>query len=367
MASAMGAVALLATAPSAQAAPPAAGQPPASAGPETGPRADDLESLVDRAIASWREGDWTAVRDLLEPLVRDEDLVDEFLNESALRYLAEATLLDPGLGEQEAKDLADAYIDRLLERNTEWQPPSGLHGRQFYDAVARVRSVRDAQLAEACRGQLLACEADLAELEVDYGAAQERITTLQEDLANEDVFVTEVVKRNRGLAFLPLGIGHFVNGDEPLDRALGGTFLALETLSGVAGLGLIIYRNAVWGCVRTNGLNPDSLKCADVPDPQVVPRNNEIAQLRRVESGMGWVFLGSLVLDLALAQLLFESVEIVERGQRTRSELDAELESAQPPAPGARPPRAQPSVRLRLRPSTTVLRGGAGFGVTLQF
>lgn len=367
MASAMGAAAIVLTAASAQAAPPAAGPAPASPGPETA----DLEALVDRAIASWREGDWTAVRDLLEPLVRDADLEDEFLNESALRYLAEATLLDPGLGEQEAKDLADGYIDRLLERNAEWQPPSGLHGRQFYDAVARVRSGRDAQLAEACRGQLLACEADLAELEVDYGAAQERITTLQEDLANEDVFVTEVVRRNRGLAFLPLGIGHFVNGDERLNRALGGTFLALETLSGIAGLGLIIYRNAVWGCVRTNGLNPDSLKCADVPDPQVVSRNNEIAQLRRVETGMGWVFLGSVVLDLALAQLLFESVEIVERGQRTRSELDAELESEAAP-PGARPPsaqssRLQPSVRLRVRPSTTIVRGGAGFGVTLQF
>jgi hypothetical protein len=340
--------------------------PPSAAAPS-----DDTELRVEQAIAAWRRGDWTQVRTLLEPLVGRGDIEDEFSSESALRYLAEATLLDQTLDPNEREQLAKGYVTTLLDQNPEWTPPSGLHGRPFYDLVARVRGERDAVLAEACRGQLLSCEADLGELSVDYRVAQEKIAALQEDLANEDVFLTEVVKRNRGLALLPFGVGHLTNGN----YALGGTFLALEVAVGAAGLGMLIYRATGYGCVRTDGFNRQSLVCSvDAPDEELPQLRNEIEAVRNAETVMGYVFLGAVVLDVALAQVLFRPIEVVEKGQKTRRELESEIETGG--APQTRPPgglkpepepEPEPSVRLRIRPHPTVTPQSLGFGVTMQF
>jgi hypothetical protein len=331
---------------------------------------DSVELRVEQGIAAWRRGDWLGVRELLEPPVGEGSIHDEFLRESALRYLAEATLLDEGLDPQEREQLARGYITRLLDENADWSPPSGLHSRSFYDLVARVRSERDQMLAEACRGQLLACEADLTELTVDYRVAQDKIAALQEDLANEDVFLTEVVKRNRGLALIPFGVGHFTNGK----FAIGGTFLALELASAAAGLGMLIYRNTAYGCVRTDGFNRKSLVCTVPVTDQDVPRlQDEIERVRNAEAAMGYVFIGAVVLDLILAQVLFQPIEVVERGKKTRSELDDELgENASPSGPRrpAKPgpqPEPAPSVRLRLTPHPTMTPTSVGFGVTMQF
>jgi hypothetical protein len=353
------------------AAPPKAGtrQPAKAAGSSTDE--SDVKVRIDRAIEAWRKGDWTEVRDLLEPIIREGDIEDEFQRESALRYLAEATLLDEGLDQTERAEQAKEYITRLLDSSADWAPPSGLHGRPFYDLVARVRSERDAQLAEACRGQLLACEADLTELSVDYRAAQDKIAGLQEDLASEDVYVTEVVKRNRGLAFLPFGVGHFTNGN----LALGGSFLALEVAAGAAAIGLLVYRSTVFGCVRTDGFNPKSLTCtADNLQEQDIPaRQDAVERVRTAETVMGWVFVGSVVLDLTIAQLLFKPIEVVERGKKTRRELDAEInaeiDATKPEAAPKRhkPSASEPSVRLRVRPHPAFVPSGLGLGVTLQF
>lgn len=366
--------------------------PPAATGPDAGEGADDddsAERTVQRAIGAWRRGEWTTVRDLLEPLVRDRDLDDELLNESALRYLTEATLYDPGLPDDDRETIARGYIERQLERDPDWEPPSGLHGKQFYDLVARVRSERDAQLAEACRGQLLACEADFKELSVDHEAAQDKIAVLREDLANEDVFLTEIVKRNRGLALLPFGIGHLAAGD----YALGGSFLALELVTGVSALSLLVLRSTYYGCVRTDGFKRNSLICigAGVQDEDVAAREKAVLAARSAETILGWTFIGAVVLDLTVAQLRFEPVEIVERGERTRRELEDEIgtdstggspdghdPSAETPADPGQNPAAAPgdetasrrtSVRLRFRPHPTPMpiRGGFGLGFTLQF
>lgn len=350
---------------------------PADAAPPTGEATDDaedvIEDTVERGIEAWRQGEWAEVRALLEPLVREGAMIeDEFLRESALRYLAEATLLDPTL-DAEGEALARDYVTRLLDDDPDWTPPSGLHGRSFYDLVAQVRSERDAELAEACRGQLLSCRADLSELRVDFRTAQDKIVALEEDLANEDVFLTEVVKRNRGLAFLPLGVGHFANGN----YALGGSFLALEVLAGAAGIGMLIYRTTNYGCVRTDGFNRKSLVCTvEAPDEDIPQLQDEIEAVRNAESAMGYVFLGALVVDIALAQWLFKPVEVVERGKKTRSELDAEIDETEttgprrpaaqdPPAPSTTQPDA--NVRLRFRPHPAFLPAGLGLGMTLQF
>lgn len=341
---------------SAQAAPPKSSPAPR---PDPG---DDVELRVELGIAAWRKGDWTDVRDLLEPLVREGDGVsDEFLRESALRYLAEATLLDEGLDAEEREQLATGYVTRLLDSSPDWAPPSGLHSRTFYDLVARVRSERDAVLAEACRGQLLACEADLTELTVDYKAAQERIAALQEDLANEDVFLTEVVKRNRGLALIPFGVGHFTNGN----YAIGAGFLALEVVAGAAGIGMLIFRSTGYGCTRTDGFNRKSLICTVEADQGAVPAlQDEIERVRNAEAAMGYVFMGAIVLDLTLGQVLFKPIEVVERGKKTRRELDAELgETASAPHSSG----VGPSVRLRVRPHPNLSPSSVGFGVTMNF
>lgn len=353
--------------------PALAASPPAAA-PDPEP---DSELRVEQAIAAWRKGDWTEVRDLLEPLVREADIPDEFLRESALRYLAEATLLDEGLEPSEREQLAKGYVTRLLDVSPDWTPPSGLHGRPFYELVARVRGERDALMAEACRGQLLSCEADLTELSVDYRVAQDKIIALQDDLANEDVFLTEVVKRNRGLALLPFGVGHFTNGN----YAIGGAFLGVEVVAGAIGIGMIIYRTTNYGCVRTDGFNRKSLVCSvDAEDEELPKLRKEIETVRNAETAMGYVFLGSLVLDIALAQVLFRPIEVVERGQKTRRELDAEIaaeatpDGRQPrgrePAAGPEPapkPATEPSVRLRIHPHPTFTPTSVGFGVSMQF
>lgn len=341
------AITLLLGAPTVRAAPPT--------GESEGPSEQeaDANERVDRAIEAWRKGEWTEVRDLLEPLVRESDagIEDKLLRESALRYLAEATLLDEGLDPKERNELARGYIERLLDSAPDWAPPSGLHGRAFYDLVAQIRSERDSADAAACRGELLGCSADLTVLQKDHA-------DLQEKFDNQEIAVTEVTKRNRGLALLPLGVGHFANDN----YALGGTFLALEVATGAAGLGLLIYRARSLGCVRTNGFAPKSLTCTfEGEDEADRPRlENHVEDVRNAEIVMGYLFLGSIIVDIVVAQALFKPFTIVDKGMKSRRELEQESQ----PDGGRR--RAKPKAKLRIHPHPTYFPGGVGFGVTLQ-
>ncbi len=346
---------------SVHAAPPPT-SPAAADDPTPMPDAEDYAGLrVDAAIEAWRKGEWTEVRDLLEPLVRDGDgIADELLRESALRYLAEATLLDEGLDPAERSELARGYVARLLEGSSDWTPPSGLHGRAFYDLVAQLRSERDAAQAEACRGQLLACEADLQELQVDH-------EQLEANYAAQDVAVRDIIKRNRGLAFIPLGVGHFTNDN----FALGGTFLALEVLTGAAGLGLLIHRTSALGCVRTNGFAPESLVCTrgDLQESDRPRLQDQVEQIRNAEAVMGYLFLGSVVLDIVLAQALFKPITVVDRGSKSREQLERELESEGEAGGRRNNPRQRPTgdAKLEVRPAPALIPNGVGFGVNLRF
>jgi hypothetical protein len=360
------------------------------------PDPDDHEARVDRAIDAWQRGEWTEVRDLLEPLLReDETISDPLLREAGLRYLAEATLYDEGLPAAEREQLARGYLERLLDRSPNWQPPSGLHGAKFYELAAKVRSEREAVEAAACKDQLLACEADLTELRVDHRTAIERAEDLQRDLDADVVQRVDVIQRNRGLAILPGGVGHFTNGKP----ALGGAFLGVELVTGGVGLGLLIYRSTI--CTRTDGFRPGSLQCPVAKDEQIESRKRHVEIVRNAETVMGAAFLGAVIIDIVVAQWLFESYQVVDAGTATRAELDQppprpnqrrrsrsqpdEVEGPEP-APGPATDEAQPSeptpeqtaavqarerwqrdATLRIRPTSTYFRNGAGLGIRLDF
>lgn len=365
--------------------------------PAAQPAPDDQERRVDLAIDAWRRGDWTEVRDLLEPLLRDADEIDDpLLREAGLRYLAEATLSDTGLPSAEREELARAYIERLLDHSSSWEPPSGLHSAAFYRLATKVRSEREALQAAACKDQLLACEADLTELRVDHRSAIERAEDLQRDLDADVVQRVDVIQRNRGLALIPGGVGHFTN-DRPI---LGGVFLGLEAVTGGVGLGLLLFRTT--NCTRTNGFRPGSLQCPVAEDSQVEPRQRQLYIARNAETVMGAAFLGSILVDIIVAQWLFDGYQVVNAGTATRAELDAppprptkrrkarsqpsdvegpEPELLEPDASEPEPPlpspdqraaaqareRWQPNATLRVRPSSSYFPGGAGLGVRLDF
>jgi hypothetical protein len=340
-----------------RAAPPTSDSAAAPAPIDVGSNPEaEANERVDRAIEAWRRGDWTDVRDLLEPLVREgEGIRDDLLRESALRYLAEATLLDDGLETTEREELARGYIIRLLDTSREWSPPSGLHSRVFLDLVTTIRSERDSLVAEGCLGELLACKADLSELRVDHDQ-------LARDYASQDVAVRDIIKRNRGLALIPLGVGHFTNDN----YALGGTFLALEVTTGIAALSLLVYRVRGLGCVRTNGFAPGSVVCPIENQADQTARQDLVENVRNAEIVMGYLFLGSIVLDIVVGQALFKPITVVDRGTRPRNELERETDAAAADG-GARRKRPQPSATLELRPTPIHLQRGLGFGVHLRF
>lgn len=384
------------------ASPAAAAPPKRPAAPAPAPSTD--EQLIDLAIDAWRRGEWTGVRNLLEPVLREGDgIADPLLREAGLRYLAEATLLDPGLLPSDREELARGYVSRLLEHNSTWEPPGGLHGAAFYELAAKVRAERDALQAAACKDQLLACEADLTELRIDFRTAVQQAEELQAELDADIVQRVDVIQRNRALAILPGGIGHFTNG-KPV---IGGAFLGVELLTGGVGLGLLIFRTRA--CTRTAGFQPSSLQCPVELDEQIEPRQQQINIARNAETVMGYAFLGTVLLDIVIAQILFEPYQVVDAGTATRAELDdpppeptrrrtrpRDTEGPEPPpsdtptpAPsetgpdaGAEPEtrpspdsraaaqaraRAQRGDTLRIRPTSTFLRSGAGLGVRLDF
>jgi hypothetical protein len=324
--------------------------------PEFGSEAD-VNQRIDGAIEAWRQGEWTEVRDLLEPLVRGSNLIeDPLLRESALRYLAEATLLDEGLDLAERTELARDYVVQLLEIDPDWTPPSGLHGRAFYDLVGQVRSERDKADAADCRGELIACQADLQVLEVDH-------EKLEADYAAQDVAVRDIIKRNRGLALIPLGVGHFTNDN----MALGITFLSLEVLTGAAGLSLLLYRVKGLGCVRTDGYASKSLHCPAPSEAEVPALQDRVEKLRKTEEVMGYLFLGSIVLDIVVAQALFKPITVVDRGKMSREQLERETQADPNEPRGGRRSNKPPSAKLEIRPYPAYFPHGVGLGVDLRF
>ena len=190
----------------------------------------------------------------------------------------------------------------------------------------------------------------------DYSQLSTAHTRLQGEFEQQNVEVRDFGVRTRALALLPFGLGHFYNNKPKL----GATFLATELAFGATALGLLLTRVVKYDCSRTAGFSPGSLVC-DVPFTD--QNRREVLLVRKSEEVFGWLFLGTVVTDIVLSQILFEPYGEIRRKTVPRSTLDV---------PGARdededtdPDDTDPVARWRAGPS--MLRRGLGMGFTLDF
>ncbi len=312
---------------------------------------DDDGVAVDQAEAAWSRGGWTEVRDVLEPVASDPGrLQDGRLREKALCLLADATVNDNTLDEDERRVQAADYLERLLDVDPGWRLPPAIYSPELFELFAEVQDTRSRRTSAQCEADRMACQADLADNAAALEDLRRRHEALQLRYQDQDVEVRERVARSRVFAAIPLGIGHFYNG-EPV---LGGAFLAGEVILGGAGLGLILYRTVADGCRREAGFQRGSLVCANQDlDP--------ILRRRRAEEALGWVFLGSLALDVFLAQYRFRPFKTESVERVPRRELDAGG------APGDGPRRRGRKPRANVRPSVGAPARGFTLGVSGRF
>lgn len=338
---------------------PVHARPPTTPAPPLVPTTE--VDKVNAAIQAWTQGNWARVRALLEPMLVDgRKLGDPLLEEAALRYLSDATLQDPDIAPV-SQEWATGYIKRLLASSPDWRPPADTHSKAFYDLYNSLREERDRSSFNMCKGERAACIADLDELKVRHSALGRDHEQLRKAYERQEVEVVEKVARNRAVALVPFGVGHFYNGR----KGLGAAFLAGELAIGAAALGLFITR--VTSCQRSNGYQPGSLTCD-------LPESSGLA-LRNAEQAMGTIFLGAMALDIVLAQILFRPFTTVKRVRVPRSELKGDDDDAGGKKPGKAPagkpgPRSSELRRsdiLQVAPAPTFVPGGGGLGVKIRF
>ncbi|WAS98997.1 hypothetical protein [Nannocystis punicea] len=340
---------------------PVHARPPTTPAPPLVPTTEN--DKVNAAIQAWSQGNWARVRALLEPMLQDgRKLGDPLLEEAALRYLSDATLQDPDIAPV-SQEWATGYIKRLLASSPDWRPPADTHSKAFYDLYNSLREERDRSSFNMCKGERAACIADLDELKVRHGALGRDYERLRKAYEQQEVEVVEKVARNRAVALVPFGVGHFYNGR----KGLGGVFLASELALGATALGLFITR--ALACDRLNGYQPGSLVC-DLPD------GGPGLAIRNAEQTMGILFLGSLALDIVLAQILFRPFSTAKRVRVPRSELKGDDDDARGKKKPAKEPTAKPGPRssglrrsdiLQIAPAPTLVPGGGGLGVKIRF
>lgn len=326
-----------------------AGAAPAPAHAAPDKAAPSVSNVLDDAEKAWRIGAHGRVRELLEPLAESlpEDPIER---QQLLVLLADATVSDPSLDPAERRDRAARHLERLMEADPTWRMPKAIYAPDLYDLYLEVREDRAIRAGEQCRADLNACRADLATSESERRRLEREKQTLTRQLqsAREEQIVRDRVKRVRALAAIPFGFGHFYNDN----RALGATFLSAELAFGAAGLGLLINRTIL--CRRTAGFQKGSLECADRPGLT----QDRIVSLRKAEEVMGWFFLGTIAIDIIVAQVLFRPFETVS----VRRAKDVDLEE------GTRPKRRpRQSRRAKVRPSSAIVPGGAAAGITVRF
>jgi hypothetical protein len=276
--------------------------------------------------------------------------------ETALRHLADATLLDAALDTAVAQQLARSYVERLLDEDPAWAPPPSTHGPALYSMVDSIRQQREQARAANCEVERAACSADFKQLDVTHDELEQAHRKLQLDFDAQYVETREYVARNRAVALVPFGVGHFTNGR----RGLGAAFLAAEVALGGTALSLLLTRTYAYECERTAGFRPGSLQCS--PPPDVSPER--VVAVRNAEQTLGLLFVGTLVADIVVAQILFEPYAQVSAKRVPRRELDADPST---PAPSRRGTRRRDAARLRISPSAGPTTRGFGLGVKLRF
>jgi hypothetical protein len=325
---------------------------PASSGARTEPSepgSDD--AAVEQAEAAWSRGDWTAVREALEPVATDPGRLQEpRTREKALCLLADATVNDAGLDEDDRRQQASEYLERLLDADPSWRLPPAIYSPELFELFTEVQDARNQRTSAQCEADRMACEADLADATADLEDLRERYDGLQKRYQDQEVEVRDRVARSRVFAAIPLGVGHFYNGD----RVLGGVFLGAEAIIGGTGLGLILYRTVADGCRREQGFQRGSLVCANQDLDGILRR-------RKAEEAIGWVFLGSIALDVFLAQYRFRPFKTESVDRVPRRELDAGGASGDDRRRRDRRPRAN------VRPTAGGSRQGATFGLFFEF
>lgn len=261
---------------------------------------------VQKAVAQWQAGRFAKVRALLKDFQSETiPRVDPSTLEVALRYLADAALLDRKIDRVQSSRIASRAIEKILDHNPVWLPPRGIHSDEFYTLAHQLRAQRELRNAASCVAERQACNAELAQLSHERQDFRKRERELKHAINEQMIVVEHRVARNRAAALLPGGIGHFYNGR----RALGFSFLAAEGLLGAAALSLFLYRSYGLGCKRNAGFAKGSLHC-DVPTEQ----GAHVRSIRNAEQVVGIVFLSSLAIDVLVAQATFRAHSVT--GQR---------------------------------------------------
>jgi hypothetical protein len=324
--------------------------------PEARERAPDDRAVVAAAEQAWLEGKWTDVRSGLEAVASDPDrLTEPMLRERGLLYLADATVQDASLDSDERRRRASAHLERLIDADADWQLQRGAYSDQLYELYRDVLDRRGREAARACGASLEACRADLEEEQTKLEQLRLEHRQLQEQFAEQEIEVREGVARSRVFAAIPFGVGQFYNGD----RALGASFLAAEVGFGATALGLLLYRTINDGCRRTRAFQRGSLVCTSNGDLDAITRR------RVAEETMAWFFLGTVVLDVIIAQVRFRPYETIGVRRVRRKDLEAGEDDAAPPRERDR--RRRDRRRAKLRPAPAMIPGGAGLGVDIHF
>ncbi|MCR9165479.1 MAG: hypothetical protein ACE37F_12070 [Nannocystaceae bacterium] len=319
---------------------PAAPAPTAEAGDP------DKESSIAAAEEAWNGGDFLEVRSLLEPIADNDPLEDRVERERVLVLLADATLSDATLPSDERQVRATGHLTRIMNENPSWRLPRKVYSPELYDLYLSVREQRIASAGSRCEADKLACIADMDEVGTRLEDTQAELEDLQQKYDAQEVAIGE--KRTRALALFPLGVSHFLNGD----RGIGAAFLATEAVIGIAGLSLLAVRATVDGCDRKDGFQNGSLVCnprGDTTEEQVVRR-------RKAEEAMAWFFVGTVALDIILAQVRFKEFEITDSVPRS------ELEEGNS---GRR--RRRKKRRATVSPQAGASTRGASLGLRVRF
>lgn len=346
-------------------APPAVGmgKEPAQVGGRASDRQPEYDpALLARAESFWSAGRYTEARQLLEPLATDGPIDDRLFREKLLTYLADATINDPQLPEDERRERAAAELNRLMDRDPTWRMPPNLFSFELFNLYLDLRMERAEKAGEVCGANLVACQSSVDNAASELRRQQQAYAALQRKYAEQEIEVRDRVARSRLFAAIPFGVGHFYNGD----RALGAAFLSTEVAIGLTGIALLLQRTVTDRCDRTSGWQPESLSCD--------PRNSRTTQdaivsRRKAEEAMAWLFLGTVVLDVLIAQARFRPYEIASVRRVKRRDLDS---SGGAPVPDdarrkRREKKSRGKPRATIRPSPAFHPRGGGMNVEIRF